>query len=224
MGSNGTSSVIVVSQTVFDPSKDFYFNHGWWLWVSWGILGYVLLLTKRYLSFAWSYSSLVHYLVGYFVIVATIYWSLKSKSRALPGSKPDLHGVLGLIVLSSCFVLLLSGVGSVLLGRFYTGTKDWSHHREIHIVIGKFHKIGGYLVIALGIVASSTGLFAYQEKFYDQINPDRRLPISNILFFALLILVTEIIFRIWRKFSKVEVKKSTKEISIESFRSLVHFQ
>jgi hypothetical protein len=121
-------------------------------------------------------------------------------------------------------VLQLSGVGSVLLGRFYTGTKDWSHHREIHIVIGKVHKIAGYFVIALGIVASSTGLFAYQEKFYDQINPDRRYSIANILFFALLILVTEVVFRIWRKFSKVEVKKSTKEISIESFRTLVHFQ
>lgn len=109
------------------------------------------------------------------------------------------------------------------MARFYTGTKEWTHPREIHNLVGKGHKIAGYFVIFLGIMANSSGLISYQIKFYDQLDPDSRLSVANTLLFVILILASEGVYRIYNKFSKVEVNKSTKEITIESFVTRVHF-
>lgn len=170
MAANATAEAL--AQVVTDPEEvQFYRSHGWWLWVCWGILSYTMLLTKRYMNFAWFPGQLLHSLVGYFITIVTLVWSFKALAFAqwVAGANP--HIALGLIVLSLVFVVAITGIASIMLGRFCP-SKSWTHHKEAHNMVGSFHKYAGYFIIMCGIAATSSGLIVYQQT-YDLTNDKR---------------------------------------------------
>ena len=51
-------------------------THGLWMWSAWFIGGLLLLVTKRYLKKYWRFSHWLHALLGYFVLVVTLFFAM----------------------------------------------------------------------------------------------------------------------------------------------------
>jgi len=87
-----------------------------------------MLFTKRYMKFSWFFGQLLHTLIGYFITFVTIIWSFKALAYGQwDASNPNPHVVLGLIMLSTIFIVAISGISSAMIGRFYHGTEPWSN-------------------------------------------------------------------------------------------------
>jgi hypothetical protein len=105
---------------------------------------------------------MLHTLIGYFITFVTIVWGFKALAYGQwDASDPNPHVVLGLIVLSTIFIVSITGIVSALIGRFYHGTKPWSSSKEPQNRVGKFHKIAGYFIILCGIAANASGIVVF---------------------------------------------------------------
>lgn len=69
--------------------------------------------------------------------------------------------VVGLIMLSAILIVACSGINTVMIAKFYRGTPAWSKTPELQTRVGKFHKIGGYAIILVGIATTTSGLLAF---------------------------------------------------------------
>lgn len=104
----GISSVDLV---VENPSLEFYTNHGWWMWASWGTLSYFMLASKRYMRFfSWQIGQAIHSIFGYFITFVTLVWAFRAIANIGWKSKPSYHTVLGLIMLSTILLVSFSGM------------------------------------------------------------------------------------------------------------------
>ena len=75
---------------------------------------------------------------------------------------------------------------------------------ELGPKIAKVHKFFGYFMILLAITTSSSGIALFEEKY----NPEPRKYLAGVNMFiaVLVIVISEIILRIWRRKSKTELK------------------
>ena len=104
-----------------------YSNHGWWMWIAWGLLSYAMLFTKRYMKFYRTVGTILHYIIGYFITIVTIVWSFKALAYAKwDASKPNAHIVLGLAVFALVFVVAITGITCVMISKFYHRNQAWS--------------------------------------------------------------------------------------------------
>lgn len=95
--------------------------------MAWGILSYAMLLTKRYMKFSWQIGQALHSIIGYFITFVTLVWGFKALAYNDWEAEPDVHVIFGIIVLSIIFLVAISGVATVMISKFYHGTKDWSN-------------------------------------------------------------------------------------------------
>ena len=153
----------------------------------------------------------------------TLVWSFKALAfGSWNASGPDFHAVLGLIVLSAILIVAFSGMNTIMIAKFYRGTPAWSKSPEPQTRVGKFHKLAGYSIILLGLAATTSGLYTYQKTFYEG-NEDVRYAIANFFVFISILIFSELIYRIWKWRSSVEVskKESKRSITLEEFSDLV---
>lgn len=69
--------------------------------------------------------------------------------------------MIGLIMLSAILIVAFSGINTVMIAKFYRGTPAWSKSPEPQNRVGKLHKVFGYTIILVGIVANTSGLVAF---------------------------------------------------------------
>ncbi len=114
------------------------------------------------MKFAWLKGLIIHGVLGCIITCFTVSGGLRALAKLhFTTRNPNAHTILGLLMLSLIFVVSITGIFSVGFGRFYHGTKPWSHHKELHNKIGQLHKYVGYLIIMFGIAACSSGIVAF---------------------------------------------------------------
>lgn len=147
-----------------DP-REHYEKHGWWMWVCWCILGWVMIASKRYTSPKWLIGQVVHSLIAYLIAIATFVDSYKNFNKLhWKVNEINLHLVLAIVVIVMVVVVMVSGVALAVLGRF-ARVKPWLHHYEIQNYMQKFHRITGRLIVFLGFLTSSSGMMVYSLRF-----------------------------------------------------------
>ena len=147
---------------VVDPTQIFYWRHGWWLWVSWGILSYFMVASKRYMRFSWKVGHAIHVLFGYFITLVTLVWAFKALAYGgWNASQPSFHEVMGITLLSAILIVAFPGILVVMIGKFYKGTPAWSKTTEPQNKVAWFHKIAGYVIVLSGIATTTSGLYTY---------------------------------------------------------------
>ena len=131
--------------------------------------------------------------------------------------------MLGLIVLTCIFIVSMSGFSTIALSKFYHGHEAWSNKKEPQNRIGKLHKFGGYFIILCGIAANASGIISFQKTYHYE-NEDKRYVTAHLIVFTLIILVSEIIYRLWLKCSRVELTTKTpkRAIKVEELKDLVY--
>ena len=184
------------------------------MWSSWYIVGLLLLITKRYAKKFWVLSHYLHAILGYFVLIVTIFFALKVTDWDITGS---VHNGLGSIFVLVAIIGALSGTFTAGTMRVYNGDKDWAEKERVQRV-AKIHRIFGYLMLLLGNVTVSSGIMHYYGDLL--LEDDRKIlgPIS-LLSFCLMVLVFEGIFRARNKCSLGQI--ATPKVSDpedESFR------
>jgi hypothetical protein len=92
-------------------------NHGIVLYIAWFGLGFVSLASKRYMSKPHFLMQIIHSLSGYSILILTVVMSLVMIKKYGWKIKADLHPILGVIVLVFVFLVVLSGMTRMMLGK-----------------------------------------------------------------------------------------------------------
>eukprot|EP00347_Sterkiella_histriomuscorum_P018114 403346733 len=162
--------------------------HGWLLWAAWTVLGFIQIVSNRYLKVFWKVHLWVHRLAGTAILVITIVMSIIGIKRMDWKLKDEPHFILGLIVF---FGITFLSVGGIITKSTMNRLK-WKTHTILTL---KFiHKSYGYCLLLIGQYAVLSGIRQYNERYYE----DSNLWIPNIVCFFALWLVAEIIFQIIR--------------------------
>lgn len=171
------------------------------MWIAWFIVGFLLLVTKRYAKKFAELVHILHALLGYFVLIVTIVFSMKV-TKWDPTANP--HTFLGTVSLFLTMLGSLSGIVTAIIGRAYTGDKDWAK-KELMQKTGKVHRIAGYIMLFVCNVTVASGLFNY----YHDINPSdggELLARLCILAFIVLVAGAETIYRVRNRYSLGHIK------------------
>ena len=170
-----------------------YEVHGFWMFVAWMPLGFVLIATKRYLKGNWKLWHVLHLLAGLIVLFITVWQSLEVSWAFGFGWTDDVHSILGLIVIVATLISVLSGTIVAAVMRCYNGDKEWSP-KERAAFLGKIHKWSSYFVLFLGNVVILGGTITYCLTYLKEL---KFLPIGimSFLFFVNLVLVSEYLHR-----------------------------
>lgn len=93
---------------------DIYVFHGWTMWVSWGILGLIQLMTNRYLKIYWKYAIYIHGICGTISLILTCvaaFMMIDHMNWSLPEDPNYIwHPIMGLTVLTSVALISMGGI------------------------------------------------------------------------------------------------------------------
>ena len=146
----------------------------------------------------------LHAFLGYFSLFATVWFAMKLMHWRFTES---LHNAMGTTMMFLSVLVTLSGSLSASVLRFYSGDKPWSA-KEKSMMIGKIHRIFGYIVLLIGNFTITTGIFHYFEGTL-QGDERSKLGAVSLLSFVLFIVVFEFIFRIRNKFALGHIETPT---------------
>lgn len=195
------------------------------MYIAWVVLAYIMFASKRYLGFLGMVGMYIHALCGYAICVITIYQGIKGIQK-LGGLKFTIHTVLGFGMFCLIPILTFSGSGIMMLGKSFNKIKRWqSHKEEASFTLKKFHCWLGYGMLFVGILVTTSGILVYKNPNPVTLeNPkDTRIAmISNMCCF-MIPLISEIIFRNWRRMSTRELStsKSKHSMTVEEFKVAV---
>lgn len=169
-----------------------YEIHGFWMFIAWMPLGYLLIATKRYIKGSWKLMNILHMLLGVLVSMITIWQTLEISLRFGWGLTDDPHSILG----TMCIVgMLFSTVSGFLAHAYYKYSTDeaWSP-KEKATKVGKVHRISSYVVLGLCNIVVFGGLLTYSLK---NLRDVRYVPfgILSLLGFINIVLLSEYIHR-----------------------------
>ena len=128
--------------------NDFYEAHGLWMWVAWMPVGFLLLVTKRYVKKQWNCMHVLHAILGYFVLIVTMIWGFKILDYFDWTVNRDIHSIAGIASMILCLIVALSGTFTAGLQQFYHSEKAWTPKEKV-TKVGKFHRYAGYLMLFL---------------------------------------------------------------------------
>ena len=178
--------------------------HGWWMWAIWMPNGLLLLISKRYIQKYWKLMHYLHAIFGHIVLWITIResinvyahhnWLWKFKLNTIPDNTVALLSIL----------VCISGQYTQSMMDYYKGDKPWSKTEKI-TMIGKVHRIFGYIMLFIGNLACGLGTENYVVNFMHR--PDL-IPSGfiSLLVFCVLILLMEIAHRLKSRKSFMIIK------------------
>ncbi len=154
--------------------------HGWLMWTSWGILGFIQLLSNRYLKVYWKINRAIHAISGLAITGLVLAFGLLAMQRLDWNVEKDWHNIIGFIVMILVAILALGGI---LIGTLLN-TLRWKTALLMKFKAG--HKLFGMLMITLSQISVLTGGLKWANSF-----PDSRplVIVHFIVFFLLCILI-----------------------------------
>ena len=90
-----------------------YLKHGWLMWAAWGVLGFIQVLSNRYLKVFWKFNRIVHIVSGTSIFIITMVMGLLAMKTSSWEIEKAWHTMMGFIILCA--------VGLVMLGGFFVG-------------------------------------------------------------------------------------------------------
>lgn len=106
------------------------FDHGAWMFACWCVLGWLMLVTKRYMKRQWLISQILHSLIGTFILIVTYIYSLKMlQPDEYVVREVNPHYFFGLFVWAIVSVVWVSGVAGAVLGTSRIDLKQWAFHK-----------------------------------------------------------------------------------------------
>jgi hypothetical protein len=134
--------------------------HGWLMFYSWFIAGYVILFTKRYLKMYWFCADIIHFIIGLLIVWFTV--STSTKIYMKHGLDTGIHSMMGVVVYLASVALLFSGIVIAVWVRFwkepvwtaFLANRTWAW----------VHRLIGYLTLALGAATITSGGINYANK------------------------------------------------------------
>ena len=110
--------------------------HGWLLWVGWGILGFIQVVSNRYLKNYFRIYMWIHRITGTLILLITIAMGITGIRRLDWQLVNDGHYIIGLIVFFMVFFIAVGGVAA----RSRTRRIKWDTKG---VITNKFgHKVG----------------------------------------------------------------------------------
>jgi hypothetical protein len=199
---NGVSSIgsEVIS---IESNADALLSHGWWMWTTWCLCGWLMIATKRYMKKGWLISQACHSLIGTYITIITLVMTFKQLKKVnFEMAAVTVHNFLGLFTFALALFVYGTGALGGFLGRFNIGTKRWAHHADPHVRIWAAHTYLARVNVFGGFIACSAGIEAYQHLYGDA--KDTLLGKPNTAFFLLWTIFAEVAYRIWMYRSKNE--------------------
>lgn len=95
---------------IFDIGAGILIAHGWGMWASWGLFGFIQIACSRYFRVWWKASMLIHRLLGFMITLATIVFSVIVFYRAQWNFSSNLHSFIGIGILIIVLFLAIGGI------------------------------------------------------------------------------------------------------------------
>lgn len=105
------SSGRVTSGTIKpDGAPDFFEIHGWFMWAGWGILGFFMLLSNRYLKRYWWLNMWIHIVAGVLIYACTMVLGLLAMEHLNWHIDNYPHTIFGFIILILTNFIVVGGI------------------------------------------------------------------------------------------------------------------
>lgn len=131
------------------------------MWISWTVLGYLMIVSKRYIKVNFNISHAIHSFLGTVILVFTLAYALKALSDLdWTINTVKAHTFFGLFTLSFVVIVASMGLLGSALMLYYTDTR-WKASKEIHVRLTQIHKYLARWMLLIGFVTTSTGLIQY---------------------------------------------------------------
>lgn len=98
------------------PGGIVYFRwKGWFMWVSWGLIGMLQIVTARYIKVFWKVNMWLHLAQGIWLFLVTIILGLHALSRYDYHLTTDPHGRNGSFVMTTVGIIVFGGSTAMYL-------------------------------------------------------------------------------------------------------------
>ncbi len=122
---------------------DFFKLHGWLMWLTWGVLGFLQLASNRYLKSQWAWHLWMHRITGTIILLMTLGLGILSIKEYGWSVYPAIHNIIGVIVISVVTLITLGGVFT----RSRMMRLKWNTSKMLKIKRG--HQLFGYIIIII---------------------------------------------------------------------------
>ena len=85
--------------------------HGWMMWAAWGLLGFTMIWSNRYLKHHWRFNMIIHSVCGTIIFIFNLVFGLSAIWYLRWKINPSIHGVVGSFL---CILLPLISLEGVL--------------------------------------------------------------------------------------------------------------
>lgn len=127
--------------------------HGWIMWASWGVFGFIQLLSNRYLKPLWQVNMWIHRISGFLILVGTFvlgFLAIKNLDWEIVSMA---HTIVGFSILICVGLVIIGGiVARYSLENFRWNTKTSQLFRYIHKSFGVFLLLVAQVNILLGVI------------------------------------------------------------------------
>ena len=98
--------------SVYPVSNHLLYYHGWLMWTAWALLGYLQIVSNRYLKSFWWLHMWIHRISGTLILILSYAMILAVANFYywIPCFCGEIHFILGFIVLSFMTAIVLGGV------------------------------------------------------------------------------------------------------------------
>ncbi|TNV80991.1 hypothetical protein FGO68_gene3814 [Halteria grandinella] len=159
-----------------NKSHTFLIVHGWLLWVSWTLIGFVMIVSMRYFKYAYKWRVFTHAVLGISSTLLNLIYGLGAIYKNDGRVSFTVHGILG--TLFSCLMVL-----NCFLGFF-------CHTLLTHTIwkgkclqrVTRIHKLLSYLILGFGQCIVLGGLISFYRMFETNGYTDRAVDLSYLGF------------------------------------------
>lgn len=122
---------------------NFFELHGWLMWFTWGFLGFLQIVSNRYLKSQWSWHLWMHRITGTLILLTTLVLGILTIKESGWSVYPSPHNIIGVIVISIVTLITLGGVFT----RSRMMRLKWNTSTMLKIKRG--HKLFGYIILII---------------------------------------------------------------------------
>jgi hypothetical protein len=131
------------------------------MWISWTLLGYLMIVSKRYIKVNFNVSHAIHSLLGTLILVLTLTYAFIALSDIdWTINTVKAHTFFGLFTLAFVLIVASMGILGSILMLYYNDTR-WKEGKEIHVLLTSIHKKLARWMLLIGFVTTATGLLQY---------------------------------------------------------------
>ena len=180
----------------FESRVALFERHGWWMWLAWGPVGFLMLYLKRYAKNQWKLAHVAHAVFGHFILWVTLGQQLNIYLFWEWNVRWTYSAIINTITVVLAVILCITGQVVQSIMGWYNGDLPWSRKEKV-TNWAKFHRYFGYIVLFLANLTNGIGTLNYTNHFVH--NEYRSYALwmgpAHTITFCLLVVFFEILYR-----------------------------